>query len=494
MVQLLALQARETRINPGSLLAEAERIKNARMTNASNEIKLGQQRDEASALEAFRGAAREGDPDAVSKLAGYPEHQKKLMEAFDGMSPEDAQKALTRAREVGEAAQYVAGFTEGTPERQEAWNAQLGDLARKGYITKEQADHWVAQGPSELVLQQAVDAADFVMGRYGTAKGRTAALKGDKVQAEIDKINEQIKTETGPKRAKLIAERNKLEAGTEKIEADTELSEAKTGTELKRQDKIGADTDLSKAKATTEGEKAETQGAKTTTELARTDKVKADTDLSRAKTTTEGARTKKVEADTGLATARTGQVKNKTQLETTESAADVDNTEADTGLKKAQTKKVETETDTGRSVGEARIKNIEDQIKKRTSKAGGGAGLTPKDRIEIEKALKERRAELMLDLPLPADASPEEVQARKDAEAQFEKDTAGLRSMLPENQPSKQGPAEITAEGGTKPATGMEGDGSQAAPFKNFTRADFEKWPKGTIFINPKDGRALVKR
>lgn len=478
MTQLVALQARGTRMDIPSLLREVESIKSAKMRNEESALAMGENKAEASALSSYRQAAAAGDPNAISKLAGYPEHQRKVLDAFNGLSPEQAMAAKVKVREIGEAAQYVAGFPDGSTERAEAWNSSVDDLAGKGYITPDQAAAYKQSGPSDDILKQAMEVADFVEQQVG-GKARTERLRGDKIIAETDVVRKR----------------------GEKVDADIGLTEDRGDTEKAKRGKITAESDLTRAKTTNVQGDTENESDLT---KARVGEVGAKSDLTRAKTAKtqsdltnadelNDAKVGKVKADTDLSGARTGQVRNKTGLETAESAAKVREDEADTGLKQAQTKKAEASIGNDADVAKARVKNYEDQIAKRTSKGEGG--ITPRDRVAIIKAVRELESSLDLAEPLPADASDEEKAARTKAEAEFEKWAGPLLAMLPENQPSKQGPSTIEGDT-TKPAKSSttKGEGTEAAPYTTFTPADFKTWPKGTHFINPADGKHKVKK
>lgn len=416
MNQTIALQARGTRLDPLAIQSELERLRAAKMRNDEAQAEI-------SALANYRRAAQAGDPNAISQLNGYPEHQKKIMDAFNGATPEQAMEMKVRSRAIGDAARYVMSFPEGSPQRAQAWNASIDDLAKKGYIQPDQAKMYKEAGPNTDILNEAIDVDKLVEG-YTSGKARTERLRGNRIE-------NQIGLDTAESEAKVGKTKAETESITKRGAATSALTEEKANTEVSKQGKYGADTELSGArKANVEGK---TQNESALTE-ARKGKITADTELSRAKTATEGERAGEVKSRTGLNEARTGQVKSKTETDKAESDATIANKNADTDLKRAQ-------------IGEsqAKVKNLEDMIAKRVSK-GGGAGITPRDRVAIEKALLERKKDLGIDAPLPEDASDDEKKAFAAATRQYEDDTAGLRAMLPENQPSKQGPAGNNAD------------------------------------------------
>ncbi|TXH48466.1 MAG: hypothetical protein E6Q97_24800 [Desulfurellales bacterium] len=497
MVQLVALQARGTRYDPARVMADAERIRAGRIANESNEISLGEQRDEATALSQYRDQAQAGDPNAISALNGYPAHQRKILDALDGMSAEEVQGALNRAREINEAANYVASFPQGTPEREAAWAEQIGDLEQKGYVTPDQAKAWIEQGPSDLMLQDAIGTTDFVLGQYGSGKAAINAAKVNTEEARAGKYAadtdlSRAKTDTEGKRGK-------------KIEADTGLTVERGETEEAKQGKYGADTELSRARtenveadtvADTELSKAKTGKAQAETGLAgaRTGQVKNKTQL---ETEESGAKVKKVGADTELSRARTNQVRNKTGLETAESAAEVDETKAKTGKVKMQTRQVEGAIENERDLARARIADYQASAQARGNTTDGRRGdASIKDRLAVDEAIRQREKELGLDFPLPDDATPEEIKEREAAEAAFEGYKNEWLALLPKGPSGKQGPAAIGADGITKPAkgAGLQGAGTEKEPYTGFTREEFNRLPVGAIYINPKDKRLLRKK
>lgn len=498
MVQLVALQARGTRYDPARVMADAERIRAGRIANESNEISLGEQRDEATALSQYRGAAQAGDPNAISALDGYPAHQRKILEALDGMSAEDVQGALNRAREVNEAANYVASFPQGTPEREAAWAEQIGELEQKGYVTPDQAKAWIEQGPSDLMLQDAIGTTDFVLGQYGGGKAALNNAKVETEQARRAKLVAEAENTTGVKRDKILAEIRKIDAGT--------------GTELKRQDKIGADTELSRAK--TRGEEADVDltEEKGGTEKAKQGKYGADTELSRARTEnvesdtvndTELSKAKvgKYGADTELSKARTDNVRNKTGLETAESGAEVEETKAKTGKVKAGTRQIEADIENERDLAKARIEEYQAGAAKKRADTGAGGDVKVRDRLDVDEAIRTREKELGLDFPLPDDATPEEIKEREAAEAKFEAYKDEWLAIVGKVPSGKQGPATLNPDASTTPgkaaaapSSKMAGSGTEKDPYTGFTRDEFNKLAPGSVYINPKDGRLLRKR
>ncbi len=178
-----------------------ERIKNAQMGNQLGALKLGQATDQIGAENSYRSAAAAGDPNADQKLAGYPEMQKKVWDAFNGMSPKDYKAAKVKAERMGEAAKNVLMFKDGTPEQTQAWNDEIGKLAQDKIIPEEQAAGLIKSGPNPLIVEQALSVAEFAKNHDSRAvlsktKADLAQTKEDRVasdaKAKIDQANERI--------------------------------------------------------------------------------------------------------------------------------------------------------------------------------------------------------------------------------------------------------------------------------------------------------------
>ena len=172
-------------------------LQNAPQRSALEALKLQDQMGEQSALAGYRQAQTAGDPGAIDKLNAYPQIQKQVYEAFDGMKPEEFMFARKKARAFGRAAQYVLSLQKGSPEQKEAWDESLKVLRKEQYIDDTQYKRMVQSGPSDLVLQQALTVDDYVKNYAGrNSKVNDAeydALKRQKIQAEIAKINAETK-------------------------------------------------------------------------------------------------------------------------------------------------------------------------------------------------------------------------------------------------------------------------------------------------------------
>lgn len=195
----VALQVR----SPQSDLAAIERaaqganardfeLQNAPQRSALEAMKLQDEMGEQSALAGYRKARGAGDPDAMGKLNAYPDMQKKIHDAFDGMKPEEFMYARKKSRAFGEAAQYVLSLPKGSPQQKQAWDEQLGKLRQDGWIDDRQHQMMIQSGPSDEILKQALTVDDYVK-EYGgrNSKANDAeyeTLRRDKIRAEIEKL------------------------------------------------------------------------------------------------------------------------------------------------------------------------------------------------------------------------------------------------------------------------------------------------------------------
>lgn len=152
----LALQIKQPEIDVAGWQREGQIAGKGMLDNQlaayDNREKIGQ----ANALNEYRGAAKAGDKNAINKLTGYPEIQATIFKALKTMEPDKVEAATTKANAMGVAAQYVASFAPGSPERTTAWNKAIDDLAKNGHIDGAQAKYWKETGPSDVLIQQAL--------------------------------------------------------------------------------------------------------------------------------------------------------------------------------------------------------------------------------------------------------------------------------------------------------------------------------------------------
>lgn len=173
-------------------------LQNAPARSELEALKLQDEIGGQSALAGYRQAQTAGQPDAINKLNAYPQIQKQVYEAFDGMKPEEYIFAKKKAQAFGRAAQYVLSLQKGSPEQKQAWDESLNVLQQEGFIDDTQHKRMIQSGPSDLVLQQALTVDDYVK-RYAGKNSKVndaeyEDLKRAKIRAEIEKINTEIKT------------------------------------------------------------------------------------------------------------------------------------------------------------------------------------------------------------------------------------------------------------------------------------------------------------
>lgn len=132
------------------------------MKNQLSALNLQEETGKQTALNDYRAAAKAGDKNAISKLAGYPEVQAQIHDALAKMKPDQALAATNKANAFGTAAMYVSSFAPGSPERAAAWTKAVDDLAKNGHIDKSQAEYWKKTGPSDVLIQQAMTVKDAV--------------------------------------------------------------------------------------------------------------------------------------------------------------------------------------------------------------------------------------------------------------------------------------------------------------------------------------------
>lgn len=137
------------------------RIRDMQRKDVLGQIGTQQQLDEARALDDYRMRADDKDPEAIEALNAYPEQQKKLWDAFDGMSPEQYRKASDTAQAFANAARRVASFGEGTPEQAQAWQVEIDKLYQGGYIDQQYADLYKKQGPNMALVNEALQLGKF---------------------------------------------------------------------------------------------------------------------------------------------------------------------------------------------------------------------------------------------------------------------------------------------------------------------------------------------
>ena len=194
MSQTIALHAKAPQVSLADVMQEVQR-------NRANEFKLqgmqredqldaitkGQQIDEANALGRYRTRQGQQDPGALEELDAYPEEQKKLYDAFDGMSPQQYMEAGKKANAFGAAARRISAFAEGSPQQAQVWAEEIDRLAKDGFIDPKNAEQWKAQGPNMAIVNEALTIGDWVKGYKGknaVEQARVEEIKGRTKNAE----------------------------------------------------------------------------------------------------------------------------------------------------------------------------------------------------------------------------------------------------------------------------------------------------------------------
>lgn len=182
------------------------------LANAKNANDTNREGDLAS----YRSRVMADDPNALDALKGQPDKFKALVDAFDGMEPDEYAEAERYSTAMGEAARKISSFEAGSPEQQNSWDEELGKLYKGGFIAKTDHDHWVTQGPSPELINEAMEVDDFVKSGY---KGKNSRLE----EARIREIDARIARGDDD----LDRKNRKTDADIAKGEGDPELRKAK---------------------------------------------------------------------------------------------------------------------------------------------------------------------------------------------------------------------------------------------------------------------------
>lgn len=231
MNQLVALQVRSPDFDASRIVDKvqqqqlrAEQLENAQMDNQLSGMKLEEATGLHNAETQFRERSAAGDPNADEALSGYPEMQKKIWDAFDGMSPKDYKAAKIKAMRFGEAARSVLMFPEGTPEQKQAWDVEIGKLAQDGLIPEDQAAALIKSGPNPLIIDQALTVEEFAKqhgpkGRLDKQKAQTAAERERRILENTEADNERADENQEIARERLDLAREKADTAAERIRA-----------------------------------------------------------------------------------------------------------------------------------------------------------------------------------------------------------------------------------------------------------------------------------
>lgn len=187
MTQLIALQTKVPtfdlqqtlrggqEVQAGELKLQAARNA-AMLDDANTRAELGK----TNALERYRFRREKGMGGAEKELAGFPELQKQLDDAFSGMTPDEFAAAKERAFVFGEAARKVGMFSPGTPERAEMWDRVIRDLYDAGFLDKETAEASIRGGPNDLIIDQALTVEEYVKKHAGPKREKVSTGKAGK--------------------------------------------------------------------------------------------------------------------------------------------------------------------------------------------------------------------------------------------------------------------------------------------------------------------------
>ena len=205
-----ALQGRQPIIDLASIDAKAQRYRDneldlARKSTSNNvfNAKAANDINHEQALGDYRAKKSAGqDGEAMAALDAYPEDQRKLYDAFDGMSPEDFEGARSRARAFGAAAQFVSQFPDGSPQRVDAWRKSIDKLLQDGHLDEDSAQKLIETGPNDLIIDQALTIDQYTQ-KYAGPKGekerakRPAAAKTGGKDPDVVKREHGLRMEKG---------------------------------------------------------------------------------------------------------------------------------------------------------------------------------------------------------------------------------------------------------------------------------------------------------
>lgn len=172
--QTIALKTLNPQVDVPAVMADAQKSalqdqaiqKGGLELQQANRVNTDQQQ-QFSALQNYKAAAGNNDPNAIHQLDSQPEMQKQMYTAFDGQTPQARLTSVQRATDFGQAAQRVAMYQDGTPEKAKAWNDEIDGLVKNGDVHQDVGDALKKQGPSGLLLQEAMTAGDWAKSYAG---------------------------------------------------------------------------------------------------------------------------------------------------------------------------------------------------------------------------------------------------------------------------------------------------------------------------------------
>lgn len=139
----------------GAPILDLEAKKLANDTSAFN-LQQGQQRQ--GALAEYDQQQRAGNPNAIDALNTQPQDMSHIVQARGAMTAEERTKFDWVMGNRARAANAVAQFPAGSPQRLEAWNEQLDELLKNKAISTDQYKQLHSKEPSDLLLQQYIAA------------------------------------------------------------------------------------------------------------------------------------------------------------------------------------------------------------------------------------------------------------------------------------------------------------------------------------------------
>lgn len=174
----------------GRMLAnEGQDIQNrgGEMRNALGALQLEEATGQFNAMKDYRTRLAAGDDDAMEALTSYPEMQLKMTQTLDALDESERLAAVSRGKDVAEAARRVQSLPAGSEAQKEAWNTELDRLVSEGDISQEWADA-NRDTPSEEVLTSAL--------RMGESLDEYIARKDAEARKKLEDAKEHPKTES----------------------------------------------------------------------------------------------------------------------------------------------------------------------------------------------------------------------------------------------------------------------------------------------------------
>lgn len=250
MSQTIALNVRTPQVNLADVVQQVQRneMDALRLQEMRREAPLHAQQtqqklDYGNALDRYRSGMAEGDPAAIEQLDAYPEEQKKLYDAFDGMSPEQYRKASETAQAFANAARRVSSFGEGTPEQAQAWQVEIDKLYQGGFIDQQYADLYKKQGPNMALVNEALQLGKFAESYTGKNAVTRARAENYEGKTENEAALTQARVGTEKSKAELNTVRGKV--AQENVNS---LDKYRTGSIEQKAEAAAAETERKTAK------------------------------------------------------------------------------------------------------------------------------------------------------------------------------------------------------------------------------------------------------